>query len=205
MANESPVRIGHCVPDAPDVDVRVDGEIAFERVAFTEITDYATLPSGSHEVIVSAHGETDPVIEATLDLDDDTSYTALATGMLAEDDIAATVMMDNPGKVADGMCHARFVHASPDAPAVDVRVADGGPTLFENVGFREASEYTPVDAGRYDLEVCPAGSDDVALSLPNTTLEGGSAITAIAVGQVGDGSLSAAIAEDATMTLAADD
>jgi hypothetical protein len=180
MTNVSPVRIGHCVPDAPDVDVRVDGEIAFEGVAFTDVTDYATLPSGSHEVAISAHGETDPVLEAALDLDEDTSYTALATGILAEDDIAATVMMDAPGKIASGMCHARFAHASPDAPAVDVRVADDGPTLFQNVSFREASEYTPVDTGT-------------------------SAITAIAVGQLDDGSLSAVLTEDATATLAADD
>jgi hypothetical protein len=187
------------------VDVRVDGEIAFERVAFSDITDYAALSSGSHDVTVSAHGETDPVLEATLDLDDDTSYTVLATGMLSENDIGATVMEDTPGKISGQMCHARFVHASPDAPAVDIRVADDGPTLFENISFREVSAYTPVDADRYDIEVCLAGSDDVALSLPNTTLEGGSAITAIAVGQVGDDSLSAVLTEDATMTMAADD
>lgn len=205
MTNESSVRIGHCVPDAPDVDIRVDGEIAFEQIGFSDVTDYASLSSGRHEVSISAHGETDPVLETKLDLDDDTSYTALATGMLSENDIAATVMKDAPGKIAEGMCHARFAHASPDAPAVDVRVADGGPTLFENVSFREASEYTPVDSGKYDVEVCPVGSDDIALSLPNTTLDGGSAVTVIAVGQVGDDSLSAVFTEDATTTLAADD
>ena len=205
MTNESPVRIGHCVPDAPDVDVRVDDEMGFEEIAFTDLTDYAVLPSGSHEVTISAHGETASVTETTLDLDDDTSYTVLAMGVLAKDDIAVTAMVDDPGKVPDGMCHVRFAHASPDAPAVDVRVADGGPTLFEGIGFRESSEYAPVDAGTYDLEVCPAGTDDVALALPDTILEGGSAITAIAVGQVEDGSLSAVIAEDTTMTLAADD
>lgn len=205
MANESSVRIGHCVPDAPDVDVRVDGDLAFEQIGFSDVTDYASLPSGRHEVSISAHGETDSVLETTLDLDDNTAYTALATGLLSENDIATTVIEDAPGKIAEGMCHARFAHASPDAPAVDVRVADGGPTLFENVSFREASEYTVVDSGKYDIEVCPAGSDDVALSLPNTSLDSGSAITAIAVGQVGDDSLSAVLAEDATLSLAADD
>lgn len=187
------------------MDVRVDDEIAFERVGFSDITDYASLPAGSHDVAISAHGETDAVLEATLDLDDNTSYTALATGMLNEENIEATVMMDAPGNVPDDMCHARFIHASPDAPAVDIRVAGDGPTLFENISFREGSEYTPVDAGTYDLEVVPTGSDDVALSLPNNTLEGGSAITAIAIGQVSDGSLSAVLVEDATMALAADD
>lgn len=88
-ANESPVRIGHCVPDTADVDIHVDGGIAFGQVAFADITDYATLSSESHEVMITAHGETAAVLEATLDLDDDTSYAVLATGMLAEDDIDA--------------------------------------------------------------------------------------------------------------------
>ena len=119
---------------------------------------------------------------------------ALAIGML--DDLECTVLADAPGDVAADQTHVRLVHASPDAPAVDVRVANGGPTLCENIEFRTASEYVPVDAGSYDIEVVPTGSDDVALSLPDTELGGGAAVSAIAVGQAGDGSLGAVFADD---------
>jgi hypothetical protein len=198
------VRIGHCCPDAPSVDVAVDGETAFQNVQFEEVTDYATVPAGSHEVTVTPSDGDDAVIAATVDLAADTSYTALATGTLAEDDLEATVLVDDPGSIAADQCHARFVHAAPDAPSVDVRVA-GGSALFENAAFRQASDYAPVDAGSYDLEVVPAATDEVALSLPDTTFEGGAAVSAIAVGRVADDSLTAILVEDVPAAVAADD
>ena len=39
-----------------------------------------------------------------------------------------------PASAQEGAAQARVVHASPDAPAVDVAVA-GGPVLFSNVAF----------------------------------------------------------------------
>ena len=205
MTTEPMVRVGHCSPDAPNVDVRVDGAVVFEDVAFESVTDYAELSAGSHEVTVAPHGDDDAVLEATLELDAGTRYSALATGMVGDDDLQATVFTDDPGTVADGQTHVRAIHCSPDAPAVDIRVADGGPMLCEDVSFREASEYTPVDAGSYDIEIVPSGTDDVALSLPNTTLAGGTAASAIAEGRLADDSLTAIIAEDTLKELAADD
>jgi len=80
---------------------------------------------------------------------------------------------------------------------VNVRVADGGPTLCEGVEFRAATDYVPVDAGSYDLEVVAAESGDVALSLPDVELDGGTAVSAVAVGELGDDSLGAVLANDA--------
>ncbi|OYR41268.1 hypothetical protein DJ82_05700 [Halorubrum sp. Ib24] len=194
MAETASVRVGHCCPDAPNVDVHVDGEIAFEDVPFETISEYAELPAESHEIAVTPHGDDEAVLDLTVELEADRAYSALATGMLAEAE--CTVLSDAPGDVAADQTHVRFVHASPDAPAVDVRVANGGPTLCENIEFRSASEYVPVDAGSYDLEVLPHGSDDIALSLPDTELDGGAAVSAIAVGQAGDDSLGAVFADD---------
>ena len=194
MAETASVRVGHCCPDAPNVDVHVDGDLAFEDVPFEQISEYAELSAESHDISVTPHGDDESVLDLTVDLEADSAYSALATGML--DDLECTVFADAPGDVADDQTHVRFVHASPDAPAVDVRVADGGPTLCESIEFRDASEYVPVDAGSYDIEVVPTGSDDVALSLPDTELDGGAAVSAIAVGQAGDGSLGAVFADD---------
>lgn len=105
---------------------------------------------------------------------------------------------DEPGEIADDQTHAQFIHASPDAPAVNVQVADDGPVLCEGIGFRETSGYAPVDAGSYDLEVVPAGGDDPALSLPDTELPAGAAVSATAVGQLADDSLGAQIEVDAS-------
>jgi hypothetical protein len=77
------------------------------------------------------------------------------------------------------------VHASPDAPAVDIAVADGGPVLFSNISFKEIGDYLPVDAGTYDLEVRVAGTETVALEVPGLTLNDGTVYTVFAMGLAG--------------------
>jgi hypothetical protein len=203
MADEDPrVRIGHCSPDAPNVDVHVDGDPAFEDVAFGDLSDYAMLSTGDHDIRVVPAGGGDAVIETSLELETGTAYTVLATGVLA--DIEPTVFIDEPGEPPSNRAHVRFIHASPDAPNVSIRVVDG-PELFANVGFREASAYEAVDDGTYDLEVRPMGDDEAVLTLDDVSLPGGTAYSAVAIGQVSDGSLDAVLAEDAMASLPADD
>lgn len=194
MSNTASVRVGHCCPDAPNVDVHVDGDVAFEDVPFKQISEYAELSAESHDISVTPHGDDESVLDLTVELEADNAYSAFATGML--DGVECTVFADDPGDIADDQTHVRFIHTSPDAPAVNVQVADGGPTLCEDISFRDESGYVAVDAGTYDLEVVVADSGDVALSLPEVEVTGGTAVSAIAVGQVDDGSLDAVLADD---------
>jgi hypothetical protein len=136
------------------------------------------------------------VIDATLDLAADTDYTVVAVGLLA--DIEPLVLVDNNSAPAAGKAHVRFVHASPDAPAVDIAVT-GGPVLFSNVPFKGVGDYLPVDAGTYNLEARVAGTETVALSVPNVALEAGKVYTIFAMGLVGgEPALTAVPSVDAT-------
>ena len=78
--DEAFVRVVHASPDAPNVDVWVDGETVLTDVPFTAVSDYLTLPAGTYNVQVTATGSTDPVIDADLTLEAGTSYTVAATG-----------------------------------------------------------------------------------------------------------------------------
>jgi hypothetical protein len=99
--------------------------------------------------------------------------------------IEPLVLIDNNSAPAAGKAHVRFVHASPDAPAVDIAVANGGPILFPNVSFKGVGDYLPVDAGTYDLEARLAGTDTVALSVPGVALADGTVYTIFAMGLAG--------------------
>ena len=148
--NQARVRVIHTSPDAPAVDIWVNGNVAFSNIPFTNVTDYANLDPATYNVQVSPTGATEPiVIDADLDLAAGTDYSVAAVGLLAN--IEPLVLVDNNGAPAAGKAHVRFVHTSPDAPAVDIAVT-GGPVLFSNVAFKGASDYLPVDAGTYDLE-----------------------------------------------------
>jgi LPXTG-motif cell wall-anchored protein len=183
-ADMARVRVVHASPDAPAVDVWVNGNVAFSKAPFKGITDYAALDAGSYQVQVVPTGATEPVvIDATLDLAASTDYTVVAVGELA--DIEPLVLVDNNAAPAAGKAHVRFVHASPDAPAVDIAVAGGGPVLFSNIAFKGVGDYLPVDAGTYDLEVRLAGTETVALSVPGVALNDGTVYTIFAMGLAG--------------------
>ncbi len=181
------VRVVHLSPDAPAVDVAVNGTVAVEGAAYLDATGYLPVPAGDVRITVTPAGAAAPVvIDATVPLGANAYYTIAATGFLA--DIQPVVLVDNTS--ASGQAKVRFVHTSADAPAVDVAVTEG-PVLFGDVPFRGASAYANVDGGSYDLEVRVAGTQTVALPLPGVDLNGGVNYTAFAIGLLADGSLNA--------------
>jgi hypothetical protein len=180
--HQARVRVVHASPDAPAVDVWVNDGVAFANAPFKGITDYATLDTATYNIKVVPAGATQPVvIEADLALEAK-DYTVVAVGKL--ENIEPLVLIDNNSAPAAGKAHVRFVHASPDAPAVDIVVKDG-PTLFSNIAFKEVGDYLPVDAGTYDLQVKLAGTDTVALDVPGLALADGTVYTVFAMGLAG--------------------
>jgi hypothetical protein len=186
-AGEAMVRVTHASPDAPAVDVCVNGSVAFPNLAFGKTTDYAKLPAGSYDVQVYAAGSNcqgTPVIDAKGLALEAKAYTVMAIGKLAE--IKPLILVDNLGAPAAGKVHVRFVHASPDAPAVDITTADGT-KIFTNVAFGKSVDFTPLPAGTYDLQARVAGTDTVALDLPGVNLPEGAILTVVAEGFAGGG------------------
>jgi hypothetical protein len=182
------VRVAHLSPDAPAVDVWVNGTPAFTNLGFEEFTDYAELPAGTYNVKVEpagANGAGPFVIDADLDLSGNTDYTVVATGTLAE--ISPVVLIDDNSAPAAGSAKVRFFHGSADAPGVDIALA-GGAVLFGDVLFQSAGDYIEVPAGTYDLEARPAGTLINVLNIPGLTLEAGKVYTAWATGLLADGS-----------------
>jgi hypothetical protein len=177
------IRIGHFSPDAPNVNVMIDGDLALEDVPFRTLSDYMEIEAGSLDLAIVPVGGDDAVIEATLDVDADADYTVLAIGTVSE--IEPLVLTDDLSAVGEDESRVRLVHLVPDAPAVDVSVRDG-PTLFESVSFGEFGEFVTVDAAEYDLDVTPSGDDDVVLSL-SESLDGGAIYTVFAIGTLADG------------------
>jgi hypothetical protein len=192
------IRVVHASPDAPAVDVFLNGQRAISNLKFTEGTTYAAVPAGSYRVQVFPTG-TGPsgtaVIDANLPLAGGTAYTVAAVNVVAK--IEALVLTDNLAAPAAGKAHIRVVHASPDAPAVDVAVK-GGPVAFRNAAFKAATAYAPLDAGTYQFEIRPAGTTQAVLTTDPTTLAAGRIYTVFAMGLVGNNTLKAVAFVDNT-------
>ncbi|ELY44320.1 DUF4397 domain-containing protein [Natronorubrum sulfidifaciens] len=240
------LRVGHFSPDAPNVDVLIDGEQILADVAYDELSPYLEVAPGTYTVTITAAGDPEAVVyEESVSVDAE-YYTAAAIGELegdengdetaldengngyengdetaldengngyengdeyddevsdcetgngyddepngdeydgADDETAAEtepaddademdepletgtfdvlLLVDaSPDDVEEGTSQVRVVHASPDAPTVDVRNAADGAPLFEDVSFGEPSGYLPLEPGSYTVDIAPAEADD---------------------------------------------
>lgn len=180
VPSTSRMMVTHASPDAPGVDLLVENvKLNTAALEFPNSTPYITAFSGNRNVKVNVAGSTTTVINATLPLAANKSYSVFAIDAVAN--IGALVVEDNLSTPAPGKAHVRFIHLSPDAPAVDVAV-DGGAVVFGNQAFKDYTSFTPLDAGDYDLEVRVAGTSTVALDLPVITLQAGKIYTVFAKG-----------------------
>lgn len=199
MANNPQVRIFHGSPDAPNVDVFANGFPFVSDLAFESASSYqqfAAVPI-NFRVSATGAGSGSPVIDATLPLMSGTDYTVAAVNELSS--IEPLVLVDD-NTVAPGQSRVRFVHASFNAPAVDVAVA-GGDVLFSDIEFRGVGDYLTLPSGTFDLEVRLAGTTNVVLDIPGVELAPNSVYTAWATGIVGGSpSLNAVITRDVIPT-----
>ena len=120
------------------------------------------------------------LLEANMPFPAGVNVTLAAVGLAPA--LEALVLVDNNTAPAAGMARVRFVHASPDAPAVDIAIK-GGPVVLPNIAYKDFAE-GEVPAGTYDLEVRVAGSSTVALFLPGTKIDAGKIYTVFAEGTV---------------------
>jgi len=204
------VRVLHASPDAPAVDVYLDGTkvSALTDVPFGVISGYLAVPAGAHNVKVYATGTTtSPVIDADVTLTAGQKYTIAATGALAS--ISAQVITDSPTPTCS-TAQVRVVHFSADAPAVDIATTGSTPAqaLIKGLTYPNATAYLALPAGTYDLEVRLAGTTTVALPLPGVKVAACESYSVFAIGSaaspaVGGHGLQAVVAVDATATAAA--
>jgi hypothetical protein len=189
--SEARVRVVHGSPDAPNVDVLIDGAAVLDDVPFGAASAYLPVEAGDREFQVRAAGTSTAVINDDQDFDDGSDYTVIASGLLAN--ISALALADDNSAPAAGQIKLRVVHGAPSAPAVDVYVTAPGadlnaatPTL-SNVPFRAASDYLQVPAGSYQVRVTVAGTKTVAIDTEALALSAGQVRTAIALDAPGGG------------------
>jgi len=187
---DASIRFVHASPDAPAVDVIVDGAPVAENLAFGTSTEYLPFPSGEHQVQVvpTGSGAESAVLDEKVDLDSGGAYIFAAAGLL--NDIQAKTYQVDLDDLDDNQGRVRLIHLSPDAGDVDLYVT-GGDKWFDKVDFPNASDFKGVDAGSYDLEVRAHDSDTVALTLSGFEVQQGRAYDVIVLGQASDNSLTA--------------
>jgi uncharacterized protein DUF4397 len=168
--------------DSPNVDLYVDAARTWSNVPYKTISKYVDLKPGVHKYEVRPAGAAPDVpasgqVQATLN--PNTYYSVVVAGKFQNMNLS--IYPDSP---ASDHCMARFLHATPDVPKVDV-VLNGSNFLYRNINFMEASPYLQMPAGTYDVDLRVAGSDRSIFTIKGFTAEGGHIYTLAAAGGIG--------------------
>ncbi|WP_324663970.1 DUF4397 domain-containing protein [Haloarcula sediminis] len=187
MAGMAMVRVSHMSPDAPNVDVYVDGTAVLEDVPFGATSDYLEVAAGDHDVEITAAGDqSTSVFDDSITVEADTAYTVAAAGEIsdgADEAFAPLILEDDTSAPGGDTARLRLVHLSPDAPAVDVTAAGGDTVLFDGVAYTESGSIE-VPGNDYTVEVrgdTESNDGDVVADF-DVSLNGGTAYTAFAAG-----------------------
>lgn len=185
------LRVMHGSPDAPAVDVLVDGQAVLTGVMYPQNSPYLAVPAGARNLRVRVAGSSTLVIDATPTLEADRDYTVIASGLATA--IQPWVLVDDNSAPLPGQAKVRLVHNAPSAPQVDIYVTGPGASLdaatpvLTGVPFAAASAYLAVPAATYQVRICPAGTKTVAIDSGPLALVAGQVRTAVAIDAPGGG------------------
>ncbi len=175
-------------PDAPSLNIFVNGASVVQDFAYGSDTGYYAALPGTYNVQMLSFLNSEALVSGIVTFGPGKSYSLFAIDSSAKMKIAA--VEDDFTIPSTDSVRVRFLHFSPNAPAVDL-VAGGTTMLAANRTFND-QELTPayaqfitLAAGTYDLDVRLAGTTTSVLPLPGTVLEGGKVYTFYAKGFVG--------------------
>ncbi len=179
------LQVIHASPDAPAVDVVVDGGVLVPGLEFPDATDFIEVPGGTYNVSVTVAGNPGAVAIGPVDLDlvPGVRYSVFAVGELAA--IEPLILTDDPRRVATN-AKVRIVHASPTAANVDIYVTSVGADInaeaatLENVAFKANTGFLALPAGDYDVTVTPTGTKTAAIGPATISISDGGVYTAVA-------------------------
>jgi hypothetical protein len=202
VVENSHLRVFHASPDAPKVDVWLDGKKALMAVDYQQSSGKITLPAGVHTVQIEAilpDGSTLTVLEETsLDLMANTEYNVVATGkaaLLGQGKATSFApAISSRGEMTGDGARVQAIHAAPDAPMVDIFItapdADlmGVTPFADDLAYSTESEAVEVPAGDYQIRITDANdSMTVYYDSGSVTVPAGSDWVAVASANVGAG------------------
>ncbi|MDP4171687.1 MAG: DUF4397 domain-containing protein [Bacillota bacterium] len=178
-AGNSTIRLIHAAPQAANVDVYVNENKIVKNFSFKQISSYFTLPPGKYQIDVYPEGNmTEAVISKKIEAVDGKSYTL---AVIEGEKHLRLISYLNEAMVPHNETKIRFIHLSPDAPAVDIAVPNGD-VVFENVSYKQATNYLALTPMTIDLEARVTSTKQIALSLPKLKFRPNVAYSIIAVG-----------------------
>lgn len=158
------LQVLHASPDAPAVNVLVDGQAVLTDFDYKDGSGYVVLEEGTYSIQVDGilpGGDVTVIGPVDLDFERDMTYTVAAVNDVGN--IEPVVIAQSSESVSAGSARVVILHAAAAAPQVDVYVTAPGAdlTAAAPVGsfvFKEQLGPVEVPAGDYQIRVTAAGN-----------------------------------------------
>jgi hypothetical protein len=199
-ARQVNVRFAHFAPDAPPVDVYIDGELSdIEAFEYGDVSEWMELSAGTHILAIVPSGS--GINAAVLGPDEynlpaSEWLTIAAIGSIEDDTLTAAVLTQDFDELPDGEARLSLFNAIESSPELNLRANDN--LLFEGVNYPGTSAGDEGDlndgfvsantiAGTYDLTISTDDeSDDTVLELEDVMLDAGTVYLLAVIGAVDD-------------------
>ncbi|GLS89492.1 hypothetical protein GCM10007916_05590 [Psychromonas marina] len=205
------LRVFHASPDAPKVDVWLDGEKALEGVDYQQSSGQVSVSSGAHTVQIEAilpDKTTVTVLpETALDLMADTEYNVIATGKAAllgsGEEMAFMPLIVTRDYMVPTGARVQAIHSAPDAPMVDVFITafnaelSAATPFADDIVYKDSTEAVEVPAGDYQIRITdPNDSSVVYYDSGEVNVPAGSDWVALATNNTAGGDAPVALVID---------
>jgi len=177
------VSIYHAAPDAPELDIVVDGRVINRNpFDYASYSGYLNFFTGSREIKFNTVNAANALIDTTFNFENGKAYSLFAINRLP--DVEALLVVDSAGTPATGKAMVRFVNLAPDAPSFDVAANGDTTPVFSNLSFKDATQYKEIDANIYDFQIRNSGASDAIVAAEDVEILAGRYYTIITRGFV---------------------
>lgn len=199
------IRLVNASPDAPTLDFYFNQQKTYSGLKFKDISTYADVAKGSYNIKVFASpsdGTGTPLFEVPgFTVNEGSMNTLVTVGMVKNKSVTLLPLTDNNLITTADSAKAklRFIHGSPDAPAVNVE-AKGLGDVFNNISFKSVGSYITAPAGSLTLNVKPVADTTKVVFTKTLSLEANKVYSIFVVGEVAGAGLDTVIAVDKAIT-----
>jgi hypothetical protein len=172
---------------ADSVDIYLNGSLLLDNFKFRTATPFIDAPAGELlNIGVAAANSTsanDTIKNFQATLTAGEKYVVIANGVLDPSSYSSNpdgkgtgftlFIKDMARESAMDTSKVEFavVHGSTDAPSVDV-IARGVAALVDNAAYGDITDYIPVPASNYTLDITPANDNNIIVTSLNADLSG---------------------------------
>lgn len=187
------VRIVMASPDAPPVDILIDGTQIATALAYTNSTSYTAVKAGQRRVQALTVNNSTSIFDQTISVAASANLTLLLTGPLSK--IQSVLLTDGSTTTTTttGTGKVRIVNASATMGPADVYIVNAGAGLsgatpaVTKLPFDQATSYESAAIGNYEVFMTSPGTTNLLLDTGALALTQSQFQTVVAVDAPGGG------------------